>query len=302
MKYLFFIVALLVASPVLAQNPVTVVNTPAVTCSLCATAAKQPALGTAGSPSADVLTVQGSGSGTPLPVSAASLPLPSTAATSTKQSDGSQKTQLVDAGGTNTTDSTAHAVKNFPVDPLTGTALVVPSSSNGTVDSGTYRFALASNNSAVSGLGAGATGSAPPVNAVLGGGVTSGAIGGLTKAATFCDSQGFLDMTTATTTEIAPLVASSTIQICSIIAQAGGTTTMTLKRGTGSNCGTGTTSISPGFELTAQSGFTIGNGAGVVLGSAGAGTVGGATTSGNAVCVTSSAGVNLHVLIRYAVF
>ncbi len=38
------------------------------------TAAKQPALGTAGSPSSDVITVQGSGSGTALPVSLASVP------------------------------------------------------------------------------------------------------------------------------------------------------------------------------------------------------------------------------------
>lgn len=38
------------------------------------TSAKQPALGTAGSPSSDVLTVQGSGSGTALPVSLASVP------------------------------------------------------------------------------------------------------------------------------------------------------------------------------------------------------------------------------------
>lgn len=50
-----------------------------------ATAAKQPALGTAGTPSTDVITVQGHGSGTALPVSAASLPLPSGAATSAKQ-------------------------------------------------------------------------------------------------------------------------------------------------------------------------------------------------------------------------
>lgn len=39
-----------------------------------ATAAKQPALGTAGTPSSDVITVQGSGSGTALPVSLASVP------------------------------------------------------------------------------------------------------------------------------------------------------------------------------------------------------------------------------------
>lgn len=46
-----------------------------------ATAAKQPALGTAGSASADVITIQGIASGTVVPVSAASLPLPSGAAT-----------------------------------------------------------------------------------------------------------------------------------------------------------------------------------------------------------------------------
>lgn len=59
-----------------------------------ATAAKQPALGTAGSASADVLTIQGAsgmtkvqvdGSSTTQPVSAASLPLPSGASTAAKQ-------------------------------------------------------------------------------------------------------------------------------------------------------------------------------------------------------------------------
>src|SRR5581483_8891861 len=58
------------------------------------TAAKQPALGTAGSASADVITVQGIASMTALkvdgsavtqPVSAASLPLPAGASTSAKQ-------------------------------------------------------------------------------------------------------------------------------------------------------------------------------------------------------------------------
>ncbi|HQR17691.1 MAG TPA: hypothetical protein PK948_04955 [Gemmatimonadales bacterium] len=50
-----------------------------------ATAAKQPALGTAGASSTDVLSVQGIASGTALPVSAASLPLPSGASTAAKQ-------------------------------------------------------------------------------------------------------------------------------------------------------------------------------------------------------------------------
>lgn len=59
-----------------------------------ATAAKQPTLGVSGTPSSDVITVQGVTSMTPLkidgsavtqPVSAAALPLPSGAATSAKQ-------------------------------------------------------------------------------------------------------------------------------------------------------------------------------------------------------------------------
>lgn len=98
-----------------------------------ATSAKQPALGTAGTASSDVLTVQGiasmtalkvDGSATTQPVSgtitanagtgtfavsAASLPLPSDAATATKQSDGSQKSQIVDGSG-NVIGATSNAL------------------------------------------------------------------------------------------------------------------------------------------------------------------------------------------------
>lgn len=220
----------------------------------------------------------------------------------TLASDSTGQVTLVDSGGTTVTNTTAHAIKTFPVDPSSGTALTVPSSSNGTVDSGTTRVAIASNNSAVAGMGVGVVGSAIPANAVTLGAASSGTTGGQLANVTVCDSQGWLNMTSATTTEIAPLVASQTIRICEVVAQAGGTTTMTFKRGTGTNCGTGTTAISPDFELIAQAGFTLGNGLGVVLGPAGSGTVGGAATSGNAVCVTNSGSVNLHVLIRYAVY
>lgn len=152
-------------------------------------------------------------------------------------------------------------------------------------------------------FGVGATAAAPPAKAVYVAGITSGATGGLlSTGVTVCDSSGYLDMTTATTTEIAPLVASRTIRVCQIVAMANGTTVMTLKRGTGTNCGTGTASVSPAFDLTTQTGFSAGTGFGEILGAAGAGTAGGAMTSGNALCVTSSAAVNLHVMIRYAVY
>ncbi len=74
-----------------ATQPVSAATLPLPTGA--ATAAKQPALGTAGTPSADVLSVQGSTSMTALkvdgsaviqPVSAAALPLPSGAATDAK--------------------------------------------------------------------------------------------------------------------------------------------------------------------------------------------------------------------------
>lgn len=57
-----------------------------------ATAVKQPALGTAGTASTDVLTVQGIASGTAQPISAAALPLPAGAATESTLSTLSGKT------------------------------------------------------------------------------------------------------------------------------------------------------------------------------------------------------------------
>ncbi len=70
-----------------------------------ATAAKQPAIGTAGTASADVLTVQGragmtallvDGSGATQPVSAASLPLPTGAATAANQSTSNASLSSID--------------------------------------------------------------------------------------------------------------------------------------------------------------------------------------------------------------
>jgi hypothetical protein len=162
---------------------------------------------------------------------------------------------------------------------------------NGVTGTGSQRVTIASDNSAVSGFGVGATGAAPPANASYMAGIGGGATNGLLTGVPVCDSQAFLDMTTATTTELVALTASQTIHICHIRVTANGATTMTFKRGTGSNCGTGTTAIDNAIELTAQTGYVAGIGFGEVLN-------GGA--SANAVCVTNSAAVNLHVFVRYA--
>jgi hypothetical protein len=86
-----------------ATQPVSAASLPLPTGA--ATSAKQPALGTAGTASADVITVQGIASMTALkvdgsavtqPISAAALPLPSGAATSAKQDTGNTSLSSID--------------------------------------------------------------------------------------------------------------------------------------------------------------------------------------------------------------
>ena len=86
-----------------------------------ATAAKQPALGTAGSPSSDVITVQGSGSGTALPVSITTVPshAVTNAGTFAVQNNAATpagtnvigKVSLVDSAGDNATDAANDSIK-----------------------------------------------------------------------------------------------------------------------------------------------------------------------------------------------
>lgn len=106
------------------DGKITAVNTGAVVVSSsalpsgAATSAKQPALGTAGTASVDVLTVQGKASMTPLLTdgSATTQPISGTVtatvtgvATATNQTGGSQKTQVVDGSG-NVIGATSNAL------------------------------------------------------------------------------------------------------------------------------------------------------------------------------------------------
>ena len=108
---------ILPAATITTLTPPTTVTANLGTLNGAATAAKQPAIGTAGVASADILTVQGIASMTPLLATvtgtvtanqggtwnitniSGTVSLPTLASTSTKQSDGSQKTQIVDGIG-----------------------------------------------------------------------------------------------------------------------------------------------------------------------------------------------------------
>lgn len=97
------------------------------------------------------------GSAVTQPVSAVSLPLPTLAATSTKQSDGTQKTQIVDGSG-NVIASSGNALNvNATITPsgtqdvnLKQVGGVTVATGSGVMSTGTQRVAIASDNDAIS--------------------------------------------------------------------------------------------------------------------------------------------------------
>lgn len=108
-----------------------------------------------------------------------------------------------------------------------------------------------------------------------------------------CTSQVNLRMTTATTTELIPLTGGELVRICYLLVAADANTDVTIVEGTGTNCGTGQGTLLGPIDLLTTGvglGWTAGNGAGVILDGA---------ATGNAICVTSSAGVNLTIFARY---
>lgn len=132
------------------------------------------------------------------------------------------------------------------------------------------------------------TGSAVPANALYIGTNGSGNLKGLIA----CDNTAILEMTTATTTQIVAASGSTAVYVCGVSVQTGGASTVTMKHGTGSNCGTGTTTLSPAWEIVANSGIVEGGGLGMVY----------KTTASQALCFTSSAAVNVHIHVSYTQF
>lgn len=104
------------------------------------------------------------------------------------------------------------------------------------------------------------------------------------------DASAAINVSTATTTELVPLVSGQQIYVTHFNVIAGGTGNITLVYGTGSACGTGTTSLSGAYNLTAQAGIAAGNGLGVIL----------IVPPGRALCVTTSAAVQMSGFVSYS--
>jgi hypothetical protein len=94
-------------------------------------------------------------------------------------------------------------------------------------------------------------------------------------------AMAFLALPATTTTQIIALSGTKVTYVTLAKVLAGGTVNVTFKYGTGTNCGTGTTTLEGPYPLTAQAGYVEGNGAGPVM----------IVPSGQALCVTTDASV-----------
>lgn len=106
------------------------------------------------------------------------------------------------------------------------------------------------------------------------------------------DASAAINVSTATTTQLVALSSGKKIYVTSLDVIAGGTGNITFVYGTGTACGTGTTSLTGAYNLTAQAGIAKGNGLGPVL----------VVPASNALCVTTSAAVQMSGSVAYAQF
>jgi len=115
---------------------------------------------------------------------------------------------------------------------------------------------------------------------------------------TNCNQSVALQMTTATTTQLVALVAGEQVRVCSYAIQGSTTstaTTLKLEYGTGTACATGTTALTPAWNMPASSTalpMTHGHGVGQLF----------AAPAGNALCAVSSAAGTVNILVTYAQF
>lgn len=101
-----------------------------------------------------------------------------------------------------------------------------------------------------------------------------------------------INIAASTTTQLVALVADKTIFVTSWDVISAGTGNFTLVYGTGTNCGTGTTSLTGPYPLTAQAGISKGDGVGIVI----------LVPRGNALCATTSTSVQMSGAVSYAQF
>lgn len=156
----------------------------------------------------------------------------------------------------------------------------------GTVNQGTSPWVTSV--AADAAKGQSATGSAAPSGATLAGARSGANMVGIIQA----NAHAIIAMSTATTTEIIAASGATVIYVTGYDFLADGTGTFKFVRGTGTNCGTGTTDVSGTYRLKDGYGISRGGGLGPILVGAASG----------ALCVTSSAAININGTVSYTQF
>lgn len=162
---------------------------------------------------------------------------------------------------------------------------VTPLMGNGATGTGSQRVTVANDSAARAVGGEGAVNSSAPSGAVMSGARSGANMVELTQASASVP----INVSTATTTQLVALSGGTQIRVTSFDVIAGGTGNITFVYGTGTNCGTGTTPLTGAYPLTAQAGIAKGSGLGPIL----------TVPSGNALCVTTSAAVQMSGSVSY---
>lgn len=103
------------------------------------------------------------------------------------------------------------------------------------------------------------------------------------------DKSAPITTSSAATTEIVAAVTGLSVKVTHYNFISAGTSNVTLVYGTGSNCATGTTSLTGAYPLTAQAGISVGNGSGVVI----------PVPASKALCITNGSAVQVSGLVSY---
>lgn len=238
---------------VIAQTGSTTAATQATAANLNATVI---GAGSAGTANAGVVTVQGIASMTKLLVTPDSVALPANQSVNEAQING--------------------------VTPLMG---------NGVTGTGSQRVTIASDNTAIAGVGAAATAGAVPANAVYQGVSSSGGLTGSVG----CDSHTFKHITSATDTLLVQGVTAKIIKICGVKTNFTGSAAQSIfienTASTNANCSSSNTQIGPLITGSSTVPFSDGFYSPIWGGFA--------NTSANGVCVNSSGTGVVDVEIWY---
>lgn len=233
------------------------------------------------------------------PVSAASLPLPTGAAVSASQCGGANSTAPCEVSattavnsvtnpifdkltdGTNPLGTASNPMRTDPTgtttQPVSAASLPLPSGASISADQCGWQVA---NPCGIAGLGSGATG----------GTLVGPSVGDTYKA---------INISTATTTLIVTGVSGRQVRISAQHMIAAAADNVAWIEGTGATCGTGTAGMAGG--TTAASGYNFAANGGIAEGS-GLGTVLQTVTTGDSVCLVTSAAVQLSGGVEYTIY